>query len=320
MNIKTVKSLLKQFMFTAIAVAAAFTANAAQTRAEHLRSLLDSNDRNYVFVTMHRGDWRNAPENSTAAILGSIDKGADIVELDVAKTKDGHYVLLHDGALDRVSNGKGKSTKYTLEEIKKFRLKSSDGKTLTDYEILTLDEALNLTRGKILVNLDKFPRDPKGISEFVKAKGMAGEVIMKARYTPEQLKKKLGPDLWKDYVNGVFYYMPIIWINDKKEIEMFKAWQKCELKPKAYELCIKKEKPDYVLKTLEKATAKGGPRIWINTLWDELCAGRTDDRGFKGDTEGSWGWWLKRGATMIQTDRPVELLKYLKSKKRRKAR
>ena len=58
-------------------------------------------------------------------------------------------------------------------------------------------------------------------------------------------------------------------------------------------------------------------RIWINTLWDSLCAGHTDERGFKGDPDGSWGWALENGATMIQTDRPVELIKYLESKGRR---
>ena len=43
----------------------------------------------------------------------------------------------------------------------------------------------------------------------------------------------------------------------------------------------------------------------------------TDERGFKGDPDGSWGWALENGATMIQTDRPDELIKYLESKGRR---
>ena len=68
------------------------------------------------------------------------------------------------------------------------------------------------------------------------------------------------------------------------------------------------------LKAMQK---DGGPRIWINTLWDSLCAGHTDERGFKGDPDGSWGWALENGATMIQTDRPDELIKYLESKGRR---
>jgi glycerophosphoryl diester phosphodiesterase len=55
----------------------------------------------------------------------------------------------------------------------------------------------------------------------------------------------------------------------------------------------------------------------VNTLWDSLCAGHTDERGYNGDPDGSWGWCLERGATMIQTDRPVELIRYLEKKNRR---
>ena len=57
-----------------------------ETRTAAIRRKLLSNDRNYVFVAMHRGDWRNFPENSKGAILSSIALGADIVELDVHMT------------------------------------------------------------------------------------------------------------------------------------------------------------------------------------------------------------------------------------------
>ena len=89
----------------------------AGSRAERLRAKLDSRDRDYVFVVMHRGDWRHAPENSVDAIKGAIALGADVVELDVALTKDGEYVLLHDGTLDRVSDGKGKVYEHTYAEL-----------------------------------------------------------------------------------------------------------------------------------------------------------------------------------------------------------
>ena len=320
-----------------LSLAAALTATPASgaTRAEKLRAALDGRDRNYVFVTMHRGDWRHAPENSVDAIKGAIAMGADIVELDVALTKDGEYVLLHDGALDRVSNGKGKSTDLTLAEIRKFRLKGVDGKSVTDYEILTLKEALAITKGKILVNLDKFPRDPKGIAEYVRSLGMEKEVILKGIFMPDALKKKM-KDQWAGVEDGTFYFMPIIWLNKadssaskagvsakktaetaKKSVEMFEAWQSQRRMPGAYELCIPKEKPVEVLERLKAMQKDGGPRIWINTLWDSLCAGHTDERGFGGDPDGSWGWALDQGATMIQTDRPAELLKYLESKGRR---
>ena len=72
----------------ALAVVSAFSLFGA-TRTEAIREKLASDDRNYVFVAMHRGDWRNFPENSKGAILSSIRLGADIVELDVHMTNCG---------------------------------------------------------------------------------------------------------------------------------------------------------------------------------------------------------------------------------------
>lgn len=315
MKTTPLKSVVKFAFAAALSLSATF-ASAAPTRAELIRAKLDGKDRNYVFVVMHRGDWRNAPENSVDAILGSIAKGADIVELDVAITKDGEYVLVHDNSIDRISNGKGKVKDLTLEEIRKFRLLGTDGKTVTDYRILTLKEAFDLTRGKILVNLDKFPRDPKGIAEFVKKHGMEKEVILKGGFSPDDLKKKMG-GCYRSVADGSLFYMPIVWINNRNAMNIFDAWQNSGRAPGAYELCFAKEKPADVLKALRKLQKSGGPRIWINTLWDSLCAGHTDERGYRGDPEGSWGWCLEQGATMIQTDRPVELIEYLKKKGRR---
>ena len=312
---KTFCSAVLRLAVAAAFSAAAFAASAAPTRAEKIRAKLDSNDRNYVFVVMHRGDWRNAPENSVDAILGSINKGADVVELDVAVTKDGEYVLVHDDRIDRISNGKGKVKDLTLEEIRKFRLKGPGGK-VTDYKILTLKEAFDLTRGKILVNLDKFPRDPKGIAEFVKKHGMEKEVILKGGFWPDNLKREMGSS-YRSIAEGSLFYMPIIWINSGNSMKFFNLWQNEAKRPGAYELCIGNEKQIDVLKTLKAGQADGAPRIWINTLWDSLCAGHTDERGYRGDPDGSWGWCLEQGATIIQTDRPVELIKYLEKKGRR---
>ena len=64
-------------------------------------------DNKEITVVAHRADWRYAPENSLAAIESSIRLGADVVELDVQKTKDGQLILMHDKTLDRTTTGKG---------------------------------------------------------------------------------------------------------------------------------------------------------------------------------------------------------------------
>jgi glycerophosphoryl diester phosphodiesterase len=40
---------------------------------------------NKVMVASHRGDWRNAPENSLLAFEYAAAMGVDVIELDLAK-------------------------------------------------------------------------------------------------------------------------------------------------------------------------------------------------------------------------------------------
>ena len=77
---------MKLRIIIAAMVAALTAASFGATRTEALRAKFLSDDREYVFVAMHRGDWRNFPENSRSAILSAIALGADIVEIDARRT------------------------------------------------------------------------------------------------------------------------------------------------------------------------------------------------------------------------------------------
>ena len=65
----------------------------------------------------HRG---GTPENTLVAIRNSKANGASGIEVDLAFTKDGHPVILHDDTVDRTSNGKGNISDKTLEEARKL--------------------------------------------------------------------------------------------------------------------------------------------------------------------------------------------------------
>jgi glycerophosphoryl diester phosphodiesterase len=53
-------------------------------------------------------------------------------------------------------------------------------------------------------------------------------------------------------------------------------------------------------------------------MWGSLCAGHDDNASVKGDpAKDGWGWALDKGATVIQTDNPRPLLKWLESVGRR---
>ena len=65
----------------------------------------------------HRG---GKPENTLAAISKSCQLGAPGIEVDLAFTKDGEPVLLHDPRVDRTSNGSGRVERFTLKQLKEL--------------------------------------------------------------------------------------------------------------------------------------------------------------------------------------------------------
>ncbi len=80
--------------------------------------------------------------------------GVDIVELNLKKTKDGQLIVMHGRTIDRTTNGKGKPEDFTLEEIRKFKLKNGLGR-LTEHQIPTFGEMLLAANGKVIIDVDK---------------------------------------------------------------------------------------------------------------------------------------------------------------------
>lgn len=54
-----------------------------------------------VLCIAHRGARSVAPENTILAAQRGLEEGADLWELDVQLTADGHLVVVHDDTLDR---------------------------------------------------------------------------------------------------------------------------------------------------------------------------------------------------------------------------
>lgn len=70
------------------------------------------------YVMAHRGNKVLCPENTLASFKQALEDGADILETDLQISKDGHFLCIHDGSLDRTTNGKGLVSDYSLDELK----------------------------------------------------------------------------------------------------------------------------------------------------------------------------------------------------------
>ena len=55
-------------------------------------------------VTAHRGNSGESPENTIAAFNSGVEVGADWLELDIFKTRDGKLVVIHDRTTERVGD------------------------------------------------------------------------------------------------------------------------------------------------------------------------------------------------------------------------
>ncbi|WP_299094750.1 glycerophosphodiester phosphodiesterase family protein [uncultured Metabacillus sp.] len=96
---------------------------------------------NKMELSAHRGAQVAAPENTLESITQAGLLGYGFVEIDVQKTKDGHYVLMHDQTVDRTTTGSGMVEELTLEEIQSFSIEDKDG-NVTDHKVPTLNEVL----------------------------------------------------------------------------------------------------------------------------------------------------------------------------------
>ena len=257
-----------------------------------------------VQVAAHRGDWRNYADNCLEGIESCIRMGVDMVEIDVSKTKDGHLVLMHDKTVDRTTNGKGKVSDFTLEEIRNLRLRNGLGR-VTDFKIPTLEEAMQTAKGRIMVNPDKSDAYFDDIYRILEKTGTLKQAIIKSDKPYEQLKAQYGDILDR------MIFMPVIILKKETTLESIAAV--LDKKYPYYEICFQEENRELLLQIKQKLQGSNSV-IWINSLWDSLCGGYSDDRALE-NPAGTWGYLIDTlGAGILQTDRPAGMLNYLKER------
>jgi len=259
-----------------------------------------------VLVAAHRGDWRNEPENSLRAFISAADMGVDIVELDLNISKDGVLVIMHDDSIDRTTNGKGLPSDYTLAELKQFRLRDGLG-VLTNNTIPTLKEVMTALKGRVMVNLDKSYEYYREVYTVLKETNTLPQALFKSSADYRTLNTKYGSLL------DSIIYMPVVNLDKPGARQLIDDYL-LHMRPYAFELIFKAD-TSAVLKD-NRFIKDRGSRIWVNALWPWLNGGHDDGKAFEEkNTKDSWDWLIQHGVSIIQTDRPKELLHYLHTKK-----
>ena len=280
-------------------------APAPASRAEGIVAEIHNPSSRKVLVACHRGDWRNYPENSLAAIESVIGMGADIVEIDLALTSDSVLVVCHDRTLNRTTTGKGLIAEIPYDSVQRCFLKSGHG-VATSHRMPTLREALELCKDRIVVNIDKGYQYYDLVQRLSEELGVTGQLLIKGKRAPEIVAAKFA-----EHPRNMMY-MPIIDILKPKGQALFAEYREKGIVPLAYEICWDRPAPE--VETCMRKVVAGGSKLWVNSLWASLCGGLDDDRAFDGDPAAVYGKLVDMGATMIQTDRPELLISYLRSR------
>lgn len=262
-------------------------------------------DSNHVLVVAHRGDWRNAPENSLPAIQNCIDMGLDMVEIDVRETLDGQLILMHDSTVDRTTNGSGSVSGMTLAQIKVLRLDMYG--MLTNLQVPTLSEAMIVARGRIMVNLDKAYSIMAECVDVLVDTGTLEQAVFKGSGSVATIKydlAQLGVDVT---------FMPVVSCSGTTSPTVSEVLYIIdELDAPAVEIVFDDDAHPIMLPENITQIRQLGARVWVNTLWDSLCGGHSDPvvDPTVADPDG-WDWCIDRGVNMIQTDRPQWLIDYV---------
>lgn len=303
---------MKRIFFVLLAVAlAACTSQNDQTkyanRAEKILAEMHDPTSDYVIVASHRGDWRNYPENSIPAIESVIRMGVDIVEIDLKMTKDSVLVLSHDKTIDRMLNGKGLVSDFTLDSLRTFRLKRAHNVTTDSLRITTLEEALTVCKDRIVVNLDHAWDYYDAAIAVAEKVGVVDQILMKGKKPLKTVEDKLSTH------ENNFMYMPIIDINKPAGQKLFAEYKELGVGTQlAYEVCWNKMTPE--VENCMKDIIAGGSKVWANSIWGSLCGYLDDDAAYEFGPENYYGKLVDMGVTMIQTDRPEFIIDYLRSR------
>ena len=265
----------------------------------------------YVVVVAHRGDWRDYPENSLPAIESVIRMGVDMMELDLKMTKDSVLVLCHDGTIDRTTTGSGPVSKYTYEELQQFDLKRGHGIGIPGLKMPTLRQALEVCKDRITVNVDQGYDYYDQVLAITEELGMTDQVLIKSGRTVEEVRRKLA-----EHSHNMMY-MPVMSLDNPLATSTFDGYLAAQPPQLAYELCFG-ELTDHV-RQYAKRVLEAGSKVWVNTIWGSLCGNYDDDRAYENDNpDAIYGPILDLGTSIIQTDRPEFLIRYLEQHGRRR--
>ncbi len=169
-----------------------------------------------VRIIAHRGASAYAPENTIAAFRKAKELGAQWFELDLYLSADGIPVVMHDNTVDRTTNGTGRVSDKTVEELQRLDAGSWFDAAFAGEKIPTLEEALVFAKGTMGIYIeikDTNSALPEKVLDLLRTHDMEEDVVIQS-FSLDQLAatRALHKEIAIEYLTGAY-----------KEIDLQKA-------------------------------------------------------------------------------------------------
>lgn len=240
-------------------------------------------------VIAHRGEHQRHHENTLGAIDGAIEAGADFVELDVRRSKDGRYLLMHDSTVDRMTDGHGAVVSLTWNELEKLSVHDRSLPDVPPARIPSFEEALARCRDRIHIYLDFKAGNREQVANLIRKAGMAKQVLVYDGVGQIATWRKVAPEF------PLIISPPESAASGVPALEAFLTENPCEV--------LDDNWSGWTQETVRKADSLSS-RVW-------------PDIQMRDEGPAYWKRVLAVGFTGVQTDHPRELINWLKSENRR---
>lgn len=138
-------------------------------------------------IIAHRGASYDAPENTLSAFQLAVAQGADGLEFDVQLSADGVPVIIHDVTIDRTTNGQGRVSEQTFEQLQQWD--AGEGN-----KIMSLEQLLSTFEATLLYNIElkhyRFKNNglEKSVAGLISKFGLEKQVLVSS-FLPASLRR-----------------------------------------------------------------------------------------------------------------------------------
>jgi len=254
-----------------------------------------------VMVTAHAGYHVGLMTfDSMIGFEAAVQAGADIIELDVARSAEGKLYVFHPGTEKTHLGRPCDITKMTNAEIEAER------NVVSNLPIPTLDEAFETFKGRCYINTDKAYTCFPELIECIRRHNIMDQIILKGEVQNTWIydaTEELAPDI------------PFLAVSYETDT----ALEMCRGRNINYvgsEVVFKQDNAPVTDDAYIEKMHKNGKVLWVNpilfSLDRPLVGGHDDHMSMLGNPDNGWGWLVDKGYDILQTDWVTDCIHYLR--------